>query len=542
MKGEGRVLGLVTSGSLSDGLEVRLDGSASVEDMAVGRYVVAQGNRLKFFGMITDVQLGASSAQIALSPPDISDPFIAEVISGTSTFGTLKVTPMLTLPYDATAAMGPLPVKTVPSHFSPVTEACEEDVQSVFGYEDAQHFYIGQPLDMDTRVCLNLPRLVERSSGVFGKSGTGKTFLTRLLLIGLVQKGAAVNLVFDMHNEYGFKGSAEGNTKEVKGLRPLFQSRVAIFTLDEQSSRARGFNADFVVEIGYDQVEPQDIAMLQEALGLSDAAVESVHRLGRVYGDDKWLQSFLSVGYGPEMDALAKDLGLNPSTLQVIRRKLDTRLVPLGFLKPRVMDNSVERMLDCLDRGVNVVLEFGRHSKLDAYILVANVLTRRIHERYVEKKEKWMGGKGAEPRPLVITIEEAHKFLNPKVAELTIFGTIAREMRKYNVTLLVVDQRPSSIADEIMSQIGTRITCLLDDEKDISAVLSGVPGSEKLRNVLAKLDSKQQALILGHAVPMPVVIRTRDYGSPESYRDLQASEGSRIREESIKELEDLFER
>lgn len=542
MKADTRVLGLVVSGSVSDGLDIRLEGSASVEDMAVGRYVVVLGERLKFFGMITDVQLSASSAQIALSPPDISDPFVAEVISGTSTFGTLKVTPMLTLPYDATAELGPRPVKTVPSHFSIVAEASEEDVQNVFGREDAQHFYIGQPLDMDTRVCLNLPRLVERSSGIFGKSGTGKTFLTRLLLIGLVQKDAAVNLIFDMHNEYGHMGSSEGDAKSVKGLRPLFQSRVAIFTLDEESSRARGFNPDFVVEVGYNQVEPQDVAMLQEALGLSDAAVESVYRLGRVFGDDKWLEAFLSVEHGEGMEVLARDHGLNPSTLQVIRRKLDTRLVPLNFLKPRVVDNSVKRILECLDSGVNVVLEFGRHSKLDAYILVANVLTRRIHELYVERKERAMGGKGAEPRPLVITIEEAHKFLNPKVAELTIFGTIAREMRKYNVTLLVVDQRPSSIADEIMSQIGTRITCLLDDEKDISAVLAGVHGSEKLRNVLARLDSKQQALLLGHAVPMPVVIRTREYGSPESYQELLNSEGSRIRDKDIKELEDLFER
>ena len=87
----------------------------------------------------------------------------------------------------------------------------------------------------------------------------------------------------------------------------------------------------------------------------------------------------------------------------------------------------------------------------------------------------------------------------------------AREMRKYYVSLLVVDQRPSSIDDEVLSQIGTRITALLNDEKDIQAVLTGVSGTEGLRSVLASLDSKQQALIIGHAVPMPVVIKTRDY-------------------------------
>jgi uncharacterized protein len=111
----------------------------------------------------------------------------------------------------------------------------------------------------------------------------------------------------------------------------------------------------------------------------------------------------------------------------------------------------------------------------------------------------------------VITIEEAHRFLDSKIVHQTILGTIAREMRKYFVTLLVVDQRPSGIDNEVMSQVGTRITCLLNDEKDIEAIFTGVSGGQNLRSVLSKLDSKQQALILGHAVPMPVVVRTRGY-------------------------------
>ena len=46
-------------------------------------------------------------------------------------------------------------------------------------------------------------------------------------------------------------------------------------------------------------------------------------------------------------------------------------------------------------------------------------------------------------------------------------------MRKYFVTLLVVDQRPSGIDNEVMSQVGTRITCLLNDEKDIGCYFYG---------------------------------------------------------------------
>jgi hypothetical protein len=160
-----------------------------------------------------------------------------------------------------------------------------------------------------------------------------------------------------------------------------------------------------------------------------------------------------------------------------------------------------------------VVLEFGKFDHSIDYMLVANIITRKIHQRWRERTEAYLTSKNPADKPpqLVITIEEAHKFLNPQAAKQTIFGTIAREMRKYSVTLLVVDQRPSSIDSDVMSQLGSRITALLNDEKDIDAVFTGVSGSAALRTVLATLDSRQQCLILGHAVPMPVVVRTRPY-------------------------------
>ena len=111
----------------------------------------------------------------------------------------------------------------------------------------------------------------------------------------------------------------------------------------------------------------------------------------------------------------------------------------------------------------------------------------------------------------MITIEEAHKFLNPSAAKQTIFGTIAREMRKYYVSLLVVDQRPSGIDDEVLSQIGTRITALLNDEKDIQAVLTGVSGTDGLQRAG---QPRLEAAGFGYRPrrPMPVVIRPENTG------------------------------
>ena len=125
------------------------------------------------------------------------------------------------------------------------------------------------------------------------------------------------------------------------------------------------------------------------------------------------------------------------------------------------------------------------------------------------------------------------------MAGYTSFGTIARELRKYNVTLLIIDQRPSGIDHEVLSQIGTKLTCLLEDDRDIDAVLAGVSGRGELRAVLAKLETKQQALIFGHAVPMPVVVRTRTYG-PDFYKSVGYLEPAERQAALARDVDDLF--
>ena len=517
-------LGIVVGGSLSKGLEVKLDPQTVVEGLAVGRYVVVHGRTgRRFFSIINDVALDAVNPLIERTPPDVSDSFIARVHEGTSTFGRIHVAPMLVMEGESGE---PKPVKTIPAHFTPVYTASEEDVALVFGREtEPGYFYIGDPLEMEgVHVALDLNRFVERSAGVFGKTGTGKTFLTRLLLAGIIRQQVAVNLVFDMHNEYGWKSQDEAR-QEVKGLRQLFSTgQVSVFTLDEESSRRRGSKVDAVVRIGYDQIEPEDVDSLAGLLALSDVQVGALYFLRRRLGRG-WVARLLDEEDRLEdLDEALERGTIHGGTLGAIQRKLGM-FRRFGFLRPRVEEDPVGRILEYLDRGVNVVLEFGRFgSSLEAYILVANYVTRRIHDHYVARKEAALGGRGEEPRSLVITIEEAHKFLDPAVARHTIFGAIARELRKYNVTLLIVDQRPSGIDPEVMSQIGTRVTCLLDDEADIRAVFSGVAGSQPLREVLARLDTRQQALVMGHAVPMPVVVRTRTYGTPEFYAEIVGGE------------------
>src|SRR5579859_1962091 len=510
-----RRLGVVVGGSLTKGLDVKLDRETEIEDLAVGRYVVVRGKRKRFFCMVTDVILEATNPAIRSDPPDLSDPFLREVYTGTAAFGTVHVAPMLSIDAEENE---PKPVKTIPSHFMPVEIAAAADIDDVFGVEDNIHFNVGSPLELEeTQVNLNLRRLVERSSGVFGKSGTGKSFLTRIILSGVIKRDLAVNLIFDMHNDYGWEVADERGPK-AKGLRQLFPSKVSIFTLDEDSSRRRNARYDYVVTLGYDEIEPEDLAMLKTTMNLSDSMIDAAYTLRKKWGAT-WMKHLLEAT-PEELDNMTDSTPISAASMTALTRRLQ-RFERFEFLrKDGALGDSVGKILEYIEQHKSVVLEFGRYgSALEAYILVANYLTRRIHENYVKRVEQSLGDPSMEPPQLLITIEEAHKLLDPLIARQTIFGTISRELRKYNVTLLVVDQRPSGIDEEIMSQIGTRVTALLDNERDISAVLTGISGASGLREVLARLDTKQQAIIMGHAVPMPVVVKTRAYDL-DFYKDI----------------------
>ena len=88
-----QTLGMVVSGSLTDGMVVRLDADRSIEEIKVGTFVNIQGQHMRFFGVVTDAALASMDPSMPTQPPDVSDPFIAQVVSGTAAYGTITVEP-----------------------------------------------------------------------------------------------------------------------------------------------------------------------------------------------------------------------------------------------------------------------------------------------------------------------------------------------------------------------------------------------------------------------------------------------------------------
>ncbi|MGA9399039.1 MAG: ATP-binding protein, partial [Anaerolineaceae bacterium] len=397
---------------------------------------------------------------------------------------------------------------------------------------------------------IDLSKFIRRSSGIFGATGTGKSFLTRIILSGLIKARLASLLIFDMHNEYGLDDIASDTHDSIPGLRGKFPTDVRIVGLG-RGATIRGNAPDFNLEFAESDIQSEDIELLTRELNLKETTPATLDALIACFGKDRWFTEFKALSPGstilndegkriPAPDSVetwALNNNVNTLAASSLHNKM-SRLFHLSYIVQQPAANGLNEIIKALENRQNIVLSFSEHETDLDYLLVSNLLTRRIREKWVEltNTHRSHPEKAAEPHPLVIVLEEAHKLLNREMAGQTTFNTIARELRKYGVTLLVIDQRPSQIYDEVMSQLGSRICGWLGDDDDIHAVLSGLAGRDALRGMLARLQPREEVILLGWGVPMPLIIRSRRYDS-QFWKELLGKSGGKTDEVKImKEL------
>lgn len=534
-------IGYVVGGGLKENLNIRL--TVPSNEIQEGAFTVIESGEWLFYGLVTDLRLGATDPRFADEQSETRLPIaLANLLHGQTLYTNLEVLPALMLEqgpglgtqeyqsWQSEIESGvrsqprPLPVKTIPPHHAPVRMAGSGDIAEIFGKTDEENnIVIGYTREQGHAVCLNMDKFVMRSSGVFGATGTGKSFLTRLVLAGLINYNQASVLVLDMHNEYGFDDTASDTGERVIGLKSKFPSRLRVVGLG-QGAQIRGQTPDFNLEIAMRNIHPEDIELLTRELDLKETTPTTLDALITEFGREHWFKEFRQMKVGEtvigeegrkvpapgSVAAWANSMGVNVLAAEGLHNKL-RRVFNLPYVVETPAADAIGEIIKSLQAGQHIVLSFGKHESDLDYLLVSNLLTRRIRQAWEIRTNEYRTKGEGEPRPLVIVLEEAHKLLNREMAAQTTFSTIAREMRKYYVTLLIVDQRPSQIYDEVMSQLGTRISGWLGDDDDIRAVLSGLAGREVLRGMLARLQSKEEVLLLGWGVPMPLPVRSRRY-------------------------------
>ena len=555
-------IGYVISGGLEANLDVRL--TVPPQEVQEGAFVVIDSNNWRFYGLVTDLRLTAINEQYAnqLNSQRFA-PHLADYLNNQTLFSDLAVMPVLmkdngpdlaSPEYSAwrqehTEDPAPMPVKTIPNHHAPVKLADQADIADIFGEENNNEiFRVGSTREQGHPVCLNLDKFVQRSSGIFGTTGSGKSFLARMILAGLIHADHASTLIFDMHNEYGPDTTSSDTGNAVFGLKGKFTNKVRLVGLGAGTTFGN-MPSDFNLEISHSDITTEDVLQLTQILNLKETTATTLDKLENEFHEN-WFNAFMQMNVGgvvenehekmePSPDSVAywaRQAGIHPGAAEALRSKLN-RLFNRPYLIDAPASNGLKAIITALQDKRHVVLSFGKYdSELD-YLLVTNLITRKIRDAWQQATEDFHSGKNKiEPRPLVVVVEEAHKLLNREMASQTIFSTIAREMRKYYVTLLIIDQRPSQIYDEVMSQLGTRISGSLGDEDDINAVLSGLPGRGGLRGMLAKLQPKEEVLMLGWGVPMPIPIRSRRYDQQFWIDLLGGGRKPKTKEEILKNL------
>lgn len=140
----------------------------------------------------------------------------------------------------------------------------------------------------------------------------------------------------------------------------------------------------------------------------------------------------------------------------------------------------------------------------DVREIVANGLGRRLLAR--ARDGRFIN------RPLVVCLDEAHQFMNKWLGDdfsrypLDAFDLIAKEGRKYSLSLCLATQRPRDIPESVLGQMGTLLVHRLSNDGDRIAVERAAGDIDRSAADFLPSLAPGQALLLGVDYPIPLII------------------------------------
>ncbi|OGS62233.1 MAG: hypothetical protein A3K59_10670 [Euryarchaeota archaeon RBG_19FT_COMBO_69_17] len=481
-------IGEIVAASVLDGLVAKLQLN-NPEELRIAYPVIVEGARYDFYCLVEDVINEQSDIADQLAGSSIGDvvvprPETHEGYGGPIFYSKAKLRMIQLIDRESKRLGEP---QTIPPYFSECRHATREDVERI--YEPTPK---SAPLGTITgvepfHVHLDFEKLVEKPFAIFGRTGTGKSILNKLVCTAILAKDAGSVLVFDMHGEYGVFSKTDGT----EGLKYFFPGKVEIFSLDPKNTEAK----PFVLDAG--QITPEDLIIAFQ--DLTPPMIDHIYQIYRRKPREVDLVTAIKEKQATDVEVEGGQVHL--MVLQALQRRMG-RFERLPFIAKGSKD-AFSQMLSLIKAGRSIVLDFGDFGTDPmVYLFVANVLARRLFDLYTEHTSEY-------PR-LVLFLEEAHKFLDPRLVEYSIFSRLARETRKFNLILALIDQRPSRIDDEVRSQLANRLVMSLKEPSDVESALAGVPDKAMWMNIVAKLPLRTVA-VLGDAIRIPTVIDVLEY-------------------------------
>ncbi|MFV0644972.1 MAG: ATP-binding protein [Sphingomonadaceae bacterium] len=379
-----------------------------------------------------------------------------------------------------------------------VYPANTDDLRQVYASDGRANIQIGTVYPTsDIRAGLYVDAMLGKHFALLGSTGTGKSTSAALILHRICEAAPNGHIVMiDPHGEYSAAFKTTGQIFDVSNLQmPYwlmnFEEHCEVFL--SSSGNERQLDAD----------------ILAKCLLRARSRNRLAEKMGRITVDSPipYLLSDLANEIQNEMGKL--DKATNTAPYMRIKTKLDElkndpryQFMFSGMLVGDTMVEFISKIFRMPGNGkpISIIDLSGVPSDITSTVVA--VLSRLVFDYAI-----W--GREEKTRPLLLVCEEAHRYVpNERNADGSSVGTIlsriAKEGRKYGVSLGLITQRPSDLAEGVLSQCGTIISMRLNNDRDQAFVKAAMP--EGARGFLDSIQAlrNRECIVCGEGVAIPV--------------------------------------
>ncbi|KQM32655.1 ATP-binding protein [Sphingomonas sp. Leaf10] len=381
---------------------------------------------------------------------------------------------------------------------SPVYPVSRDALRQIYAKQDRPHITVGRVhMAPDMRAAVYVDALLGKHFALVGSTGTGKSTSTALILHRICENSPHGHIVvIDPHGEYAAAFVGIGELLDVSNLQlPYwllnFQEHCDILLSPDGAAR---------------QVEADILARCLLAAKGKSRMAQDVARL-TVDTPIPYLLTDLSNIVQAEMSRLDRASDNAPflrlkARIEELRGDPRYAFMFSGMLVADTMAAFVRRVFRFPAQGkpISIIDVSGVPSEITSVVVA--VLSRLVFDFAL-----WSRGEAS--RPVLLVCEEAHRYVpnersGANSAAANILGRIAKEGRKYGVSLGLITQRPSDLAEGVLSQCGTILTMRLNNERDQAFVRAAMP--EDARGFLDAIPAlrNRECIIVGEGVTTPI--------------------------------------
>ena len=370
------------------------------------------------------------------------------------------------------------------------------DLKQIYAADDRANIEIGTVYPTkDIRAALYVDAMLGKHFALLGSTGTGKSTSAALILHRICELAPQGHIVMvDPHGEYAAAFKSNGAIYDVGNLQmPYwlmnFEEHCEVFVTSSGSERQ--IDADILAKCLL-------MARGKSRLGQEISKLTVDAPVPYLLSD---LTNLIQLEMG-KMDRAGDTAPYLRLKTKIDEIKADPRygFMFSGMLVADTMAGFLERIFRLPGDGkpISIIDVSGVPSEITSVVVA--VLSRMVFDFAI-----W--SRGEPQRPILLVCEEAHRYIPAGDLDSSvgrILSRIAKEGRKYGVSLGLITQRPSDLAEGVLSQCGTIIAMRLNNDRDQAFVRAAMP--EGARGFLDSIPAlrNRECIICGEGVSIPI--------------------------------------